>query len=136
MPQRFESEEAAIAYASRGREMSESARRIFFARLRPEGGASLSWRADMDALNATVRLHRSRNYWREWESIAAPTLMIRGGDSRELRPNIYEKMRTMFPSATYKVLDGVGHNIPLIAPGQLASELTAFWATHERGTSR
>lgn len=136
MPQHFESEEAAIAYASRGREMSESAKHIFLARLRPENGGSLTWRADMNALNATVRLHRSRNYWREWESITAPTLMIRGGESRELRPNVYEKMRTMFPSATYKELDGVGHNIPLIAPGQLASELTAFWAKHERGTPR
>lgn len=134
MPQRFESEAAALDYASRGREMSDSARRIFLARLKPAPDGGLAWRADLDALNATVRLHRSRNYWREWSAIAVPTLMIRGGDSRELRPNIYAKMRTMFSSATYKELEGVGHNIPLIAPGRLATELVNFWRSIERST--
>lgn len=136
MPARFESEGAALAYAARGREMSESAKRIFLARLKPLPGGGLTWRADLEALNATVRNHRSRNYWREWAAIESPLLLIRGGASRELRPNVYEKMRMMQPSATYKELDGVGHNIPLIAPGQLASELIAFWANHEGGTTR
>lgn len=136
MPDHFENETAALEYASRGREMSEVAQRIFLARLKLAPGGTLSWRADLEALNATVRLHRSRNYWREWAAIRSPLLMIRGGTSRELRPNIYEKMRMMQQSATYKEFDGVGHNIPLIAPGQLASELNAFWAKHEGGTSR
>jgi esterase len=136
MPQRFENAEAALAYASRGREMSESARRIFLARLKQDPDGSLTWRADLDALNTTVRLHRSRNYWREWAAISAPLLMIRGGESRELRRNIYETMRMMQQSATYKEFDGVGHNIPLIAPERLANELNAFWAHHEGGTSR
>lgn len=130
MPAHFEGEDEALAYASRGREMSDSAKRIFLARLAP-GPRGYTWRADLAALSETVRLHRSRNYWRDWARITTPTLLIRGGDSRELRPNVYEKMRTMLPSATYKELEGVGHNIPLLAPARLAAELTRFWMETE-----
>lgn len=128
MPRAFASEDAAIAYASRGRELSPAARSVFLSRLRRAGDGTLTWRADIDALSRVVRVQRSRNYWRDWASIAVPALLVHGARSRELRAPVYEKMRRINPQVSAVEILDVGHNIPLAAPVALADELNRFWS--------
>ena len=78
-------------------------------------------------MKTIVRTQRSRNYWREWESVAMPLLLVRGGDSDELRPRVAGEMRRRNPAAEYLELAGVGHNMPLLDPAGLAAALSAFW---------
>jgi pimeloyl-ACP methyl ester carboxylesterase len=77
-----------------------------------------------------VRSHRSRNFWHEWESIGVPALFVRGGTSYEVRPRIAQEMRWRNPKVEFAELEGVSHNVPLIAPERLARTLCQFWATH------
>ena len=102
---------------------------IFFARLREGDGGSYEWRASIDALKQSVRLQRSRSYWSEWRAISLPAILIRGAVSTELRPAIADRMRRENPAVQYIEYEGIGHNIPLLAPGRLAATLEDFWQT-------
>lgn len=131
MPKRFETREDALAYASRGRTGFVADETMFLRRLQALPDGSYEWLADPEALKATVRSHRSRNYWREWASIRVPTLLVRGGNSTEVRPRIASRMRETNRAAHYEEFEGVAHNIPLLAPDRLAATLKEFWRTSE-----
>ena len=142
MPATFPSRDAALAYHSnRGRsspptvhgfvpETSNAASQpadTFMSRLAEADDGSFEWRANFDALKQSVALQRARDYWAEWRAIRVPAMLIRGGVSNELRPQIAERMRITNPSVRFEEFDGIGHNIPLLAPAQLASALRQFW---------
>jgi 2-(acetamidomethylene)succinate hydrolase len=130
MPDRFTDEAEAMRYAGTRTSGSPVGTGAFLARLRPDASGGLTWRADRNALKATVRSHRSRNYWRDWEALDRPALFVRGGTSHEVRPAIAAEMARRNPRVESCELEGVGHNIPLIAPEKLASVLSDFWGRH------
>jgi 2-(acetamidomethylene)succinate hydrolase len=135
MPASWPDPETAIGNAGRARPgssldsalSSESLRAVALARLRTLPDGCVEWLADREALKKTVVSHRSRNYWRDWEALGADALFIRGGDSNEVRAEVAAKMRTRNPRVRYAEFEGVGHNIPLLAPSRLAAELRGFW---------
>ena len=102
-------------------------RAVAAGRFAVEPGGSARWRADHAALKQAVQIHRSRDYWRDWERISIPALLIRGERSRELRPRIADEMRRRNPRVHFEEVPGVGHNIPLFAPGVLARLLARSW---------
>lgn len=113
--------------AALGRPGDDALREIALARLSPVPGGGLTWIADRAALKETVRIQRSRNYWRDWEALEPPAMLIRGGRSRELREPVAAEMRRRNPRVRFVEFAGVGHNIPLLAPGMLAKTLRDFW---------
>jgi len=131
LPTRYPDIETAIGTAARprgpGSATSEELMEVARARFAVAEDGSASWLADRAALKQAVELHRSRNYWRDWERIEIPALLIRGERSRELRRRVAEAMRRRNPRVQYEELPGVGHNIPLLAPGALAALLSGFW---------
>ena len=128
MPRRFAGRDEALAFAGSRTRNSPIGTGMFLARLRQDAAGGLTWRADIDALKATVKGHRSRNFWHEWSAIDVPALLVRGETSHELRTSIFERMMATNPKVGVREIPGVGHNIPLIAPDKLASELRSFWS--------
>ncbi len=128
MPSRFENEEEALAFAGSRTQNSPIGTGLFLARLRDDGRGGLTWRADREALKASVKSHRSRNFWEEWAAISRPALLVRGGTSHELREATFERMKALNPGINVCEIPGVGHNVPLIAPDKLATELQHFWS--------
>ena len=126
MPADF-SEEEAIAFFTRNRPTPPERQRAYLAQLRGTGNGRLTWRGSPGAWKHTVMSHRSRDFWREWDRIRIPALLVRGGDSNELRPQVAAEMRRRNPSVQYNEIAGIGHNIPLLAPDRLADILTRFW---------
>lgn len=127
IPRRFASETEALEYAARGRELGDVARAVFLSRLRSHEDGSLSWWADWDALAETVRNHRSHNFWRQWDRLPAPALLVHGENSNELRSHVAGEMRRRNPAVEYHEVAGVGHNLPMQAPGELSGVLEQFW---------
>lgn len=127
-PETFANEAEALAFAFRNREPAPGAAAMFLARLEPAGAGQLRWRSSREALEQTVRSHRGRGYWREWRSIRLPALFIHGGASNEVSVAVADRMRAANPSVRFERYASVGHNIPLIAPEQLAHSLGQFWA--------
>ena len=133
MPRLFPDREAAVAYAARGRRGSLDAEQFIMPRLRQGPRGRYTWLADKEALIETVRQHRRRNYWAEWDALRVPALLVRGERSNELRPAIADQMRRRNPRVQFRVIADTGHNIPLLAPAELASTLKEFWASAEAG---
>lgn len=128
MPEGFASLDDALAAGGRGIASDEARRRLFLARLRPAAGGGYRWHGDREAWRAMVVNHRSRSYWRDWERLGTvPALLVRGGDSDELRPRVAAEMRRRNSRVGFVEMAGVGHNVPLLAPAALAATLKAFW---------
>jgi pimeloyl-ACP methyl ester carboxylesterase len=126
MPATFSREEA-LMFFTRGRPVSAELEAVYLSRFEEGDGGMLRWRGEPQAWKAAVRSHRSRDFWREWSNVRIPALLVRGGASKELRPQVAAEMRRRNPSVRFEELPGVGHNIPLLAPGALADRLRAFW---------
>lgn len=127
LPERFANREEALALARAAGQGEAWAERFVDWRLRAEADGSYVWLASMDGLIETVTVQRARNYWRDWDRIAMPTLFVRGGATKEVRPRIAAEMRRRNPDVAYVEIADVGHNIPLLAPERLATELERFW---------
>jgi pimeloyl-ACP methyl ester carboxylesterase len=127
MPGRFTYDEA-VAFLTRNRPTPPERLQLLMARMVDTGDGTWRWRGSPDAWKQTVRSHRSRDFWADWERISLPTLLIRGGSSPELRARVAAEMRRRNPSVRYEEHEGVGHNIPLIAAERLAASLRRFWA--------
>jgi 2-(acetamidomethylene)succinate hydrolase len=123
----FESEAEAVAFAFRNRAPTPGAVALFLARLEPTGNGRLRWRAPLEALEQTVRNHRSRGYWREWRSIELPAVFIHAGTSNEVSVAIADRMCAENRRVRFERYESVGHNIPLVAPERLARSLERFW---------
>lgn len=128
-PERFASREEAFSFAFRARKPSDEDRRLFLARLEDARDGSLTWRAPRHSLEQTVNSHRGQSYWQDWRRINLPALFIHGGASNEVSVPIAEKMRAENPRVRFERYEGIGHNIPLLAPERLAESLQAFWAS-------
>ncbi|MCB0977160.1 MAG: alpha/beta hydrolase [Acidimicrobiales bacterium] len=105
----------------------DAAERCVTERLREEKDGSFTWLACTDALIETVTVQRGRGYWRDWDRIRVPTLLVRGGTSKELRPEVAEAMRRRNGSVSYVEIPDIGHNIPMLAPDRLGEEISGFW---------
>ena len=101
----------------------------FRARFEDQPGGGHRTLGSREAMVRFVRTQRSRNYCRQWERIAVPLLLVRGGESGELRPQIASEMRRRNPRARFEEIPGTAHNIPLLAPGALATALAKFWGS-------
>jgi 2-(acetamidomethylene)succinate hydrolase len=128
MPASFTRDEA-ITFFTRNRPTPPERQALYLGRLREGRRGRFTWRGSPEAWKATVVSHRGRDFWADWEHLRLPAVLIRGGDSNELRPRIAAEMRSRNGRVAYHEIAGVGHNIPLLAPGQLAAVLTAFWAS-------
>lgn len=123
----FASTDDLFKFAFRDRTPTALDKEILLARLERHADGSLSWRASKAALIECVTAQRSKNYWADWRNIAMPALFIHGGASTEVPRRIAEKMRDENTSVGFERFEGIGHNIPLIAPDQLAASLERHW---------
>ncbi len=126
-PERFANSAEAIAFTFRSRTPTDVERDVFLARLRTEGDGTVTWYSSRASLVACVSRQRSRSYWREWRAITVPALYVHGGKSNEVPVPLADRMRAMNPAVNFLRLDGVGHNVPLLAPAELATSLVHFW---------
>jgi 2-(acetamidomethylene)succinate hydrolase len=122
-----ESIDAASTAATSEAPAPEALRAIAEARMETLPDGTVRWLASREALKQSVVSHRSRDFWTEWSRVQEPALFVRGGDSTEVRQAISDRMRATNPGVRFVQLEGVGHNIPLLAPGRLAHVLNEFW---------
>jgi len=115
----FPNREEALAYIRlanprRPEELVQSSLRHAFREL-PDGSYQLKY----DQKLRDGRLgHRGPgvDLWKCIEGIRCPTLIVRGGESDILAPEIAEKMLVMLPDATLEVVPGAGHTVMMDNP--------------------
>jgi pimeloyl-ACP methyl ester carboxylesterase len=123
----FANQDEFFGFAFRNRTPTDLDKEIMLARMQRHEDGSLTWHASKQALVECVSAQRSRNYWADWRRISMPSLFIHGGASNEVPTRIAEKMRDENTSVAFERFEGIGHNIPLIAPEHLATSLERHW---------
>ncbi len=127
LPERFATRDEALEFGRISNRGEEWAQRFVDWRLHKESDGTYTFLASRDALIACVSAQRARNYWSDWERINVPALLVRGATSNEVRPAIADAMRQRNPSVQFVEIPETGHNIPLLAPNELAHHLAHFW---------
>lgn len=74
---------------------------------KPDGTAD--WRFSKQAILESVALGRAKDHWREFSTLSVPTLIIRGGDSPDLSPEIFQKMIHSNPRIRGIEVPNAGH---------------------------
>jgi pimeloyl-ACP methyl ester carboxylesterase len=68
--------------------------------------------------------------WALWDQIVCPVLLLRGGASPLLTPEVAERMRSSGPRAELVTFDGIGHAPALLAPDQVS--VVVSWLSRVR----
>jgi pimeloyl-ACP methyl ester carboxylesterase len=72
---------------------------------------------------------------RRLHHVTMPTLVIWGGEDRLLPPEHGRRLAALIPGARVEILDGVGHVVPLEAPGAFARLVADFALASTGGPS-
>lgn len=132
VPTPFETREAAVSFfknefASKvaTREPHSVLGGFLYANLEDKGG-SWDWKFSKTGILETVRVGRLMDRWNQIESLKMPTLWIRGGNSRELRPEIYQKILESNPMIQGVEIAGAGHWIHSEKPLEFSQAIKNF----------
>jgi 3-oxoadipate enol-lactonase len=90
------------------------------------------WRAAMPTapLNSATRALYDFNLSGDLPKIAVPTLVIAGQEDVLTRPKGMEEIAALIPGATYRMIPGTGHMIPVEQPEALTALLSEFLKAH------
>jgi len=130
--ERIDSVEHAIAYVRRANPHSDEAELRHRAQhgLRRLADGSLTWKYDK-ALRDMMRQGGRRDavdLWSPLARIACPTLLVRGGESDILSPEIAEKMLQSLTDGRLVEVEGAGHSVPGDRPREFAEAVRSFLA--------
>jgi pimeloyl-ACP methyl ester carboxylesterase len=91
------------------------------------GDGSLSWRYDLHGVLSSFGSAQDHDQqWRLLEQITAPTLLIRGAESKLFTPEHGKRMCRTIPDATLVEIPDAGHPVPIDQPARFLSTLLPF----------
>jgi pimeloyl-ACP methyl ester carboxylesterase len=73
---------------------------------------------------------RPRNLWAELSQIDAPVLIVRGGKSEVLPPDVADQMRDAFPNAELALVADAAHTVPEDRPQEFNAIVADFLGRH------
>jgi pimeloyl-ACP methyl ester carboxylesterase len=87
-------------------------------RRKANGRLGLAWDPKI-GLALTPPFH-DVDLWRLWDAIRCPVLVLRGGNSKVLLPEVAEEITCRGPRASLRVIQGCGHAPDLMSAEQIA----------------
>jgi esterase len=81
----------------------------FYANMQELEDGRADWRFSKAAMFESVRRGRSKDYWREFQAVQCPTLLIRGERSLELSPATFHRMGMMNSQTRLVEIANAGH---------------------------
>lgn len=89
-------------------------------------GDGLYPRVDRDVMVGCVAESAARSFWREWDQVRCPTLVLRGG-AGAMPASEADEMRVRGPAGTrVEVVAGAGHDVHLDRPAELHALIEEF----------
>lgn len=98
----------------------------FYSNMEEKPNGTVDWRFSKQGIIDSVRLGRTGDRWAEVESLKVPTLLVRGGNSKELSHENYEKMLALNPMIKGVEIPGAGHWVHSDQPQAFTEALKMF----------
>lgn len=95
---------------------------------KPDG--TYDWRFDRAGIFRSMEEGRREDRWDALRNLKMPTLIVRGGDSQDLTPELFAQMRRELPTAEAVEIPGAGHWVHADQPEAFARALSAFFQAH------
>ncbi len=90
-------------------ENAETLGQYFYANLIETPDGVVDWRFSKEAIFASVLEGRAKDHWAELRQLPMPTLVIRGERSRELEPEVFQRMKFANPNVEAVEISNAGH---------------------------
>lgn len=111
---------------ARTRENVQVMANYFYSNMEEKPNGTVDWRFSKDGIIDSVRLGRSGDRWAEVGSLKMPTLLVRGGNSKELTRENYEKMLAPNPLIKGVEIPEAGHWVHSDQPQAFIEALKMF----------
>jgi pimeloyl-ACP methyl ester carboxylesterase len=138
-PDELEFEEfVEMAHRFNPRRTLENIRERMRHRLKPLENGKWTWKFDKrfregrEELRIGSELSNDQT-WQLFRSIRVPTLLVRGGESDVLTPEIAERVVAEMPRARLTIVPGAGHSVPGDNPDEFTAAVREFLADVDRG---
>lgn len=131
----FESEEDVVAYlGGGGRADPALARAHALHSVRPLEDGTFVMKGDPSLRRRDWRrpLWSATENWAVAHAITVPTLLVRGGDSKLLTPQIAGRMEQEMQDCTLVTIEGAGHAVPLHRPVEFEAAVRTWLARRDR----
>jgi pimeloyl-ACP methyl ester carboxylesterase len=96
------------------------------ANLETKENGLLDWRFYPPGMIETVETGRAVDAMEEFSRLALPTLVVRGGNSREFLGDEASRMAEARPGVAFRQVDGAGHFVHAQKPEEFSAALGAF----------
>ncbi|MBX7231689.1 MAG: alpha/beta hydrolase [Bdellovibrionales bacterium] len=87
----------------------------------------VDWRFDRDGILAALGSPQPQKRWNEFVSLKVPTLIVRGQNSKDLSPELYQKMLALNPWAKGIEIPAAGHWVHYDQPQKFIEVLIDFF---------
>jgi len=127
-----------MAHRFNQRRSLENIRERMRHRLKPTENGKWTWKFDRrlrtpdSGLKVGSQLSNDE-MWRAYRSISVPTLLVRGGESDILKPDVAERAAREMQRARLVVVPGAGHSVPGDNPEGFTEAVSAFIADLDGG---
>lgn len=98
----------------------------FYANMAERDDGKTDWRFSKEGILESVREWPKQDWWTIWKSLKMPILLIRGSDSPDFAPAIYEKMLAANAHVKGVVIAPSGHWVHHEQPDKFTQELRLF----------
>jgi pimeloyl-ACP methyl ester carboxylesterase len=102
----------------------------FYTNLEDKPDGKIDWRFSKDAILRALREGRAEDRWSEYLGLQMPTLVVRGAESTDLRPEVYEKMLNSQNLAEGLEIPNAGHWVHSDQPEAFVRGLKEFANRH------
>lgn len=96
------------------------------ANLETKDGGAIDWRFHSPGMIETVETGRATDGMEEFRALALPTLLVRGGRSRELPQDEARRMAASRPDVELVEIPGAGHYVHAEKPAEFCAALDSF----------
>ncbi len=100
---------------------------FFLANMEQKPDGSQDWRFNKGAILESMRMGRREDRWDALRNLRMPVMFVRGADSPDLSPEVFERMRKTLPGARGVTIANAGHWVHFDQPAAFIVALKEFF---------
>jgi pimeloyl-ACP methyl ester carboxylesterase len=115
-----------LGQQGRGVENPETLGQYLYSNIEEKEAGKFDWRFSVEGIHQSILLGRAKDHWNELRSLSVETLVIRGGSSKELSSEVFQKMCLSNPRIRGVEISNAGHWVHSDQPKEFLRVIKEF----------